>query len=344
MPTPNVIRVAIVGLGAIFKEMAPALLSNPGIEIIGLVDKDTDALNLATKVMPNAKPFDTLSGCLKGLDFDAVIVNTPAISHFDDVELALANGRHCLVAKPLTPHLSDAEKLIDFSEIVGKTLCVAEQIRYNSHFEKVRELVSADVIGQIESVILLNSKPRPKVGSLRTSRNVTLEEMSTHHFDILLSFIDGSGEVKVYCEEFNPSWSRYSGGGMVNALLTFANKTHVTYQGGVCAQAPMYELRLEGFNGALRCRGSHMSYGDMGYEISKPEGVFEKMDIQATPDDSDPWNKFLNSWTSFINGGEEPPFSGRHNLRVLQLIEAARKSAEHGTSIVVPSIGESRSL
>lgn len=344
MPGNEILRVAIVGLGVISKEMAPALSSIPSLQVVGVIDKNTEAVNSALEIWLDAEPFTELSGCLQNLDIDAVIVNTPAISHLTDVELILKSGRHCLVAKPLTPHLEDARALVNLAKDVGRTLAVAEQIRYNDHFQMVRKLIAEEVIGRVESVILLNSKPRPNVGSLGNSRNITLEEMATHHFDILLSLLGNSGEVKVYCDEFNPSWSRYPGGGMVNAVLTFSNQIHVMYQGGVCAQAPMYELRLEGSKGALRCRGSHMSYGNMVYELSGPEGVFEKMDIHAAPGDSDPWLKFLSDWIAYVNNGDEPPFSGRHNLRVLQLVEAARRSVAKGSVIIVPNADECETL
>lgn len=344
MANENVIRVAIIGLGVISNEMAPALASSPLLRITALVDKNIEAIHSALKIWPEAKPFSDLSSCLKESGIDAVIVNTPAISHLSDVELILNSRRHCLVAKPLTPYLADAEMLVRLSKSFGKTLCVAEQIRYNEHFQLVRKLIFENVIGQVESVIFLNSKPRPIVGSLGRSEHITLEEMSSHHFDILLSLFNYPGSVKVYCDEFNPSWSRYPAGGMINAIMTFANQTHVIYQGGVCAQAPMYELRLEGSKGSLRCRGSHMSYGSMDYELSGPEGMFEKMGICASPGDSDPWPKFLSHWIEYLQGGEEPPFSGRQNLRVLQLIEAARRSIANGSVIVVPGIEEYETL
>lgn len=322
-------KVALAGLGAISIEMAPALSSLSEIEVVAVIDKNKATLEGSASLYARAKRYSSLQDCLSSeKDIDCVIVNTPGVSHFDDVSLTLDRGLHCLVAKPLTPELPDAKALVSRAHEVGKTLCVAEQIRFNDHYLAVRDLLDKGLVGDVESVLLLNSKPRPNIGSLQNSKHITLEEMSTHHFDLISLLVGDYHEVRVICDEFNPSWSRYANGGMVNVIMVFDGHTHVNYQGGVCAQAPMYELRIEGSLGALRCRGQHMSYGEVSYEFSEAEGLFRPLQIVANPGGFDPWYRFLRAWSNHLLGGPEPPFSGRRNLKVLELVEAARLSVE----------------
>lgn len=329
-------KLVIVGMGVISHAMAPALIERRDIEVVAVVDKSLDALERSKGVFSNIRTYLDLSQCLDAVQADAVIINTPGRLHFQDALLTLERGLHCLVAKPLTPGIADARAVVEKARTERKTLCVAEQIRFNDHFSMVRNLLEEGVIGSLESVILMNSKPRPTVGSLQASNHIALEEMASHHFDILDSLIEAGGDIKVAADEFNPSWSRYAGGGMINVLLVYGGRVHVTYQGGVCAQAPMYELRLEGSLGALRCRGSHMSYGEVSYEVSQAEGSFHPLDVVGNPTGTDPWQSFLDSWTSYMDGGAEPPFAGRRNLAVLEIMEAVRESVLTGRLVTVP--------
>ena len=80
-----------------------------------------------------------------------------------------------------------------------------------------------------------------------------------------------------------------------------------------------------------------MSYGTIEYELSSAEGSFVRMDLNASPSGSDPWDRFLPQWVDYILGGAEPSFSGRRNLRVLELIEAAHESIKKGAVVRVPA-------
>ena len=76
------LRVAVVGCGMIANSAhIPAWLSQPGAEIVGVVERDLDrAKTLANKhAIPGV--FDDVGNMLKELSPDVVSVCTPAGSH-----------------------------------------------------------------------------------------------------------------------------------------------------------------------------------------------------------------------------------------------------------------------
>jgi len=188
----------------------------------------------------------------------------------------------------------------------------------------------------------MNSKPRPNPANLAAMAQPALCEMACHHFDSLLAVLGEPRPEWVACDGFIPSWSKYAGPCMVNALIKFAGNLHVCYHGGFSSRGPMYEFRLEGTKGALRCRGLHMSNDTMSYEFAPALGQFSSAEIDSGVPLENPFLPFLDAWHAYRCGGPEPPFSGRNNLRVFALLSAAIESVETGRR--VPVAGNPRYL
>jgi predicted dehydrogenase len=122
---------------------------------------------------------------------------------------------------------------------------------------------------------------------------------------------------------------------MVNALIRFNGNLHVAYHGGFSSRASMYEFRLEGEKGALACHGVHMSNDAMRYELAPALGQFGHVTIDADVPLRNPFDPFLDAWHAYVNGGAEPPFSGRNNLKVFAMLSAAIESTESGNPVEI---------
>jgi len=121
---------------------------------------------------------------------------------------------------------------------------------------------------------------------------------------------------------------------MVNALIRFSGNLHLSYHGGFSSQAPMYEFRLEGSQGALTCRGLRMSNDTMDYEVASALDQFAARRIDDAVPVRDPWIPFFDIWHDYLCGGAEPPFSGRNNLKTFAMLSAAIESVETGRPVV----------
>lgn len=280
-------------------------------------------------------PFTDLDDALTRIQVDAVLINTPAEWHYRQTRAAVEGGFDVLVAKPMTAKWKDAVDLVEIVAGSRVTVSVVQQMRFNRHYQAVRRLVESGRLGDIEAVFFQNSKPRPEPANLAQMAHPALYETSCHHFDSIFSVLGEPTPTSVSCQEYNPSWSPYAGAGMVNALVELDNRIRVIYHGGFCSQAAMYDLRLEGTRGTLRCRGLHMSNDTMSYEFAERLGTFEPVTIDQDLPAQGPWQPYLDAWYAYLNGGTEPAFSARNNLKVLSLIDAAIRSAESGRRIDV---------
>lgn len=337
------LRCLIVGMGNISRGMHFHLKDKPWYECVGVVDVSDAGLAAGREAagLPESALFKDLGRALAELKPDAVLINTPSELHFAQAKQCLKAGCHPLVAKPVTNDFGQAVELVELAAERGLKLCVGQQIRYNRHYTALAEYVKSGALGSVQAAWFMNSKSRPNVGNLGTMLQPTLYENACHHFDAFLSVFEGRDPEWIACDGFVPSWSKYAGPCMVNALVRFSGNLHLSYHGGFSSRAPMYEFRLEGSQGALKCRGIHMSNDTMDYEVaSVRERQFAAQRIDDQVPQRDPWIPFLDVWHDYLCGGAEPPFSGCENLKVFAMLSAAIESVETGKPVQIAGNGK----
>jgi predicted dehydrogenase len=334
MPAAPPLRTCIVGMGAISTAMWPALAAHPRLAIAAVVDPYPQA-QTRLPADSGVPVHDSLADAVGAEDLQLVVINSPAEFHAAQVNEGLAGGLDVIVAKPLSPRLSEALELARTAKRLSRSLAVAEQVRYNVHYQRVTAWVHDGLIGTVESVIMVNAKPRPDPGTLADAEHPALDENACHHFDALRCVLNERQAVSVSCHEFNPSWSPYRRAAMVNATITYEDGIEVLYQGGFAARAPMYELRLEGTRGVLRCRGEHMSQGPMTYEHSEDGRTFVELPSHAPLHPADSWPPFIDAWSAWHRTGGAAPFSAEGALPILALVESAKRSATTGSVATV---------
>jgi len=324
-------------MGGVSRAMLRVLETTPWHRCVGVVDTSEAALAAGGELtgLPGSALFGDLERALGEAQPDAVLVNTPSELHFDQTRRCLEAGCHTLAAKPVTNEFAQAVELVELARAQGLKHCVSQQIRYNRHYTALAEFVQSGALGSVEAAWFMNSKPRPDVANLGRMLQPTLYENACHHFDAFLAVFAGHEPEWVFCDGFVPSWSRYAGPCMVNALIRFSGNLHLAYHGGFSSQAPMYEFRLEGTQGALKCRGLHMSNDTMEYELAPALGQFAVQRIDDAVPSRDPWIPFLDAWHDYLRGGPEPPFSGRSNLKTFAMLSAAIESVETGSPVAI---------
>jgi len=330
-------RVVAVGYGQMGRGMARLIERTPWTQLVGVVDRDEDVQAAAANDygLPSSCVGQSLVQVLRQAQPDLVIVNTPSELHYRQIMTALNHGCHVLAAKPLAATLPQALRIVQHARNVGRKVVVGQQIRFNRHYLAVARFLASGAIGTVESVYLLNSKPRPQPMNLGEIEQPALLEMACHHFDALLAIFPFSQPHSIMATGYRPSWSEYKGYCMVNAMMELTGGVHVLYHGGFSAQAPCYELRLEGTNGTLRCRGIHMSAGEFSYEVATVGGEFATAYLEALVPERSPWDVYMEHWHRYLTRGTEPVFSARRNLPVIALLDAGAESMARGRRVQI---------
>ena len=85
-------------------------------------------------------------------DVEAVDIVLPIHLNRLVIADALKAGKHVIAEKPIAGNLSDALELVELAENFQQVAMIAENIRYRKVFQRVRELINSDAIGEVNSL------------------------------------------------------------------------------------------------------------------------------------------------------------------------------------------------
>jgi predicted dehydrogenase len=123
MATHTPLGVALVGAGYWGKNYARAISELPAqFTFSHIVDLNVDLLNDFRVKFPKASCTESLAEALKNPAVDAVIVVTPASTHFAVGKQVIAAGKHVLMEKPLTVDPAEADELVRLAKEAGVRL------------------------------------------------------------------------------------------------------------------------------------------------------------------------------------------------------------------------------
>jgi predicted dehydrogenase len=115
-----VTRVALAGLGYWGPNLA--LNFDDLAELAWLCDASPEALERFASRYPRARTTTDFEDVLADDELDAVVVATPAVTHYELAKRALEAGKHVLVEKPPAMNAAEAEDLVATAESAGRVL------------------------------------------------------------------------------------------------------------------------------------------------------------------------------------------------------------------------------
>ncbi len=170
-------RVAVIGVGYLGRFHAQKYAQMEDTELIGVVDVQPERAQAVAEEVGTQAYMD-LDELLPRLDAASIVV--PTVYHFDVAKVLLENGIHCLVEKPITTTLEEADTLIDIARSRGLVLQIGHLERFNPAVKVLTEEVTTPLF--IEAHRLSPFKPRA------TDVDVVLDLM-IHDIDITLSLV-----------------------------------------------------------------------------------------------------------------------------------------------------------
>lgn len=150
------LRVGILGAGLFGTYHARKVAGSDLAELIGVFDADS-ARAEAIANENQARPFSSVSALFDGCD--AVMIATPARTHYELASGALKAGKHVLIEKPLALTKEHADQLVNQADSGGLILQVGHQERL-----VCRALGLFDKKMPIERLELIRCGPPPKGG------------------------------------------------------------------------------------------------------------------------------------------------------------------------------------
>ncbi len=171
------INVAVIGVGHLGKWHADKYAAADDCNLVAVVDTDLEtARSIADKHGAEAvTDYQAILGKV-----DAVSLVVPTSAHYDIARDCLAGGIHCLIEKPITESVAEAQTLIDLARDHKLVLQVGHIERFNSVMMDIDDMLDQPQF--IESSRLAPFTPRA------TDVSVILDLM-IHDIDIILDLI-----------------------------------------------------------------------------------------------------------------------------------------------------------
>lgn len=291
----------------------------------------------AAKIAPGVEVTGDVGMLIGRTDIDAVAVATPAITHFDTCLRALAAGKDVFVEKPLALALDDARRANDVAASLGRILQVGHVLEYHPAVTVLRRWIDTGKLGRL---CLMHSR-RLNLGRVRTEEDA-LWNVAPHDFALMLRIMGRlPGEVSCFASyslgtpraDFAIAMLRFAGG--VDAHV-FAGWLHPTKEQKLVVVG---DRGVAVFDDAapldkkLALYDQHVDFSSGVPEIAKGPVHFEPL-----PAD-EPLRLECEAFVHAIVTRRAPLTDGPSGVRVVALLEACRRSMEHGGQIqTVPAI------
>jgi len=164
---------------------------------------------------------DELNAVLEDPEVKAVVVATPAITHFEIASNILAAGKDAYVEKPLALDDQDARRLCALAKQHGRILMVGHLLQYHPGYLKLRELVDEGRLGRLQYIY----SHRLNFGKIRTEENI-LWSFAPHDISMILGL---SGSMPSHVDATGHSYLHGQNPDITTTHLEFENglKAHI---------------------------------------------------------------------------------------------------------------------
>ena len=185
------IKIAICGFGRFAKKrILPALNSTSKLKLAGIIDRDTNILQLPNNVLR----FRSFNEMLNSSDIDCVYIATPNYLHASQTIESLKKGLHVICEKPMAINKNDCLKMIQTAKDKKLQLSVGHMLRYSDAINEVRNLIDSNSLGKllfIEVIFNYDMKftKRNWANSIEYSGGGALIDAGIHCIDVIQFFV-----------------------------------------------------------------------------------------------------------------------------------------------------------
>ena len=145
----DIIRWGLIGLGTISRKFATGLADSADAEIYAVGSRSQAKADAFGAEFGASKCYGSYEALAHDPDVDVVYIGTPHTYHKPNTLLCLNAGKHVLCEKPFAVNRAEAREMIDCARENKRFLMDAFWTRFFPGMVKLRELLSAKVIGDV---------------------------------------------------------------------------------------------------------------------------------------------------------------------------------------------------
>jgi len=335
------VGIGIIGTGWCGGLRAETCASSPWVSALHLAEIKPERLReVAGRTKPATATAD-YGVLLENNTIDAIMISaTPETTHFPMAKESLLAGKHVFLEKPMALELSEADELINLARTKGLLFTIGYSQRFNPKFAYVKRSINDGTIGQPVTALVSRNITRNlgnKIGGRIKLSPAAME--ATHDIDFVLWCFAPRKPVRVYAQEVRKIMQpTHDVPDCVWIIVTLEDGCVFTIGAG-WVLPPAYPnfsstwIEMIGTEGAIMVDDTHrdVSVNTMKRGIEFPISTMpgEKVDhVYAGPMEAETLH-FLQC----VANGQQPLVTPEHARMVMQVYQAADKSAEQGRPV-----------
>jgi UDP-2-acetamido-3-amino-2,3-dideoxy-glucuronate N-acetyltransferase len=319
----NGISVAVLGCGYWGQNLVRNFQALNVLKAI--CDPSAKGREKGRELAPEARLSSDYTGILGDPEIHAVVVATPAETHFAVVAQALAAGKDVFVEKPLAINYREGLSLQRQAEQAGRILMVGHLLEYHPAVVKLKELLEAGELGRINYVY----SNRLNFGKIRVEENA-LWSFAPHDIAVILRLV-GEEPLEVTC----------TGGSYITPNLADVTVSCLHFRTGLRAHifvswlnpfkeqklVVMGDRKMAVFNDTSQ--HEKLSLYDQHVDVNMRQPVLQKGAMDVIPiSTEEPLRRECEEFLCSIATRRRPLTDGRSGVRVLRVLQACQISLQ----------------
>ena len=161
------VRLGVVGLGAWGWNVARSFAELRDCNLVACCDVDPRRTAMAARTWPSTTPASDLSEMLTRDDLDAVVISSPAVTHYSLAKQALLADKDVFIEKPFTLNVAHAEELSELADRKNRVLMVGHLLEYHPVVKRLRTMIQSGELGEVYYIYT----QRVNLGRIRGDEN-----------------------------------------------------------------------------------------------------------------------------------------------------------------------------
>lgn len=330
----NRYKILISGCGSAGRNVAKVATTDGRGEIVGLVDPQQSQLDRMQAYYPEATAGADYAHLLQVTQPDVVVVAGPDHLHADQSVMALEQGCHVLIEKPLATSVADAQRILAAEARSGRHVMTDQTMRYMHPWHEMALLAKAGGIGDLFFIqgdyihdMWHHYSPQGKHYTgwridPANPQNILLGG-GCHPLDLILWTVD-SPVTEVYAYSNKLSMPVFPADDCYIVILQFANGiTGKVYVTSGCAGHGMGEGMGGGFLAVYGTEGT-LWKGKLYRRDEEPVAIEESSAHNVVGGHG--WGRSVVDYLDLLDGKISNPIPAQVGARIVAVCEAALES------------------
>ncbi len=321
---PENVNVAVIGAGYWGKNLVRNYHALKALHTI--CDTDPEVLDNFRKAYPGVETMSGPERVFADKNVNAIVISTPASTHYDLVLSGLEAGKHVFVEKPLCLDVEEGEELVKLARDKGLVLMVGHLLHYHPAIIELKKLIDRGELGRLQYIY----SNRLNLGKIRTEENI-LWSFAPHDISIILSLARQMPERVIS-----------AGSHFLNDKVADVTLSHLMFPSGINAHIfvswlhPFKEQKLvvvgdrnmAVFDDTHPDRKLSLYPHEINWINGVPVPAKKEADVVEIGDE-EPLQNECKSFIDAVANGKRPYTDGAEGLRTLAVLWACQESLKH---------------